>query len=131
MTIPPTFTASWTTACAALPTAGISSSGMCPSRRHRTRSSTASSHDSLDHLMRVVRAVVHAQRVGRVVVVSLGVVGVEVKAAGATSQAEVSRLALGSLRGLHQAGHDDRVQVTQRRVDQAARWSGPTMRPSG
>ena len=31
----------------------------------------------------------------------------------AAVKAGVSRLALGSLRGLHQAGHDDRVQVTQ------------------
>ena len=47
--------------------------------------------------------------------------------AGTASEAEVSRLALGSLRGLRQAGHDDRVQLTQRRVDQAAH-DGPVPR---
>jgi hypothetical protein len=47
--------------------------------------------------------------------------------AEAASNAEVSRLGLGSLCGLHQAGHDDRVQVTQRPVHQAAQ-DGPVPR---
>ena len=45
----------------------------------------------------------------------------------AAVKAGVSRLALGGLRGLHQAGHDDRVQVTQRPVHQAAH-DGPVPR---
>src|SRR5262249_55222907 len=47
--------------------------------------------------------------------------------ARAASKAELSRLPLGSLRGLHQAGHDDRVQVAQGPVHQAAQ-DGPVPR---
>jgi hypothetical protein len=43
------------------------------------------------------------------------------------AEAEASRLVLGSLCGLYQAGHDDRVQVAQRPVHQAAH-DGPVPR---
>ncbi len=43
----PAFMASSTTSCAALATAGMSSSGMCPSRGHRTRSGVAASDGPL------------------------------------------------------------------------------------